>query len=68
MVTGNIIRYVMNTMFFLLLVTIFVGVFIDCRKQGIKVLSAIGWAIIGSIVFPPFGLIVYVFYRNKRWL
>ena len=68
MITGDIIRNVMNTMFILLIVTIFVGVFIDSRKQGVKILSAIGWALIGSIVFPPFGLIFYVIYRNKRWL
>ena len=68
LITGDIIRDILNIMFFLLLVTIFVGVFIDSRNQGVKVLSALGWAFIGSLAFPPFGLIFYVFYRRKRWL
>lgn len=68
MITGDVFRQILNIMFFLLLITIFIGVFIDSRKQGASILSALGWAFISSIAFPPFGLIFYVFYRYKRWL
>lgn len=66
LITADVIR-VLNIMFILLLmITIFVGVFIDSRKQGTSMISSLGWAFFCSFVFPPFGVIIYVIYRKKR--
>jgi len=68
LITGDIFRDILNGTLVFLLAVIFIVVFRDCRKQGIKVFSSIFWGFVASTLIPPLGLAIYVIYRNKNWL
>ena len=65
MITTFTIRDILNVIIILLLISVFIGIFIDSRKHGAKIISALEWALIGTFVFPPVGLAIYILYRNK---
>lgn len=65
---NELFGYAINIIILISLLVIFIGVFFDSRKLGISTVSAVGWAAIASLFFPPFGFVVYIFYRNKKWL
>lgn len=57
-----------NICILLLLVTVSIWVFIDCKNETKSYYNSLFWALVTLFVIPPIGLLLYIFYKNKAWL
>lgn len=42
--------------------------FLDSRRRGLSYFSSLIWSLIVIFIIPPIGILIYLFYRRKRWL
>lgn len=45
-----------------------IWVFLDTRKRGQSYTGALLWSVIALFLFPPIGLLIYIFYARRKWL
>lgn len=57
-----------NIFILLLLLTFGGRTFIDCRRRRLSYFSSLFWSLTVVFVIPPVGILIYFFYRRKKWL
>lgn len=57
-----------NIVILVLLLAFGFWVFFGCRRRGLSYFNSVLWSLVVVFIIPPIGILIYFFYRRKRWI